>query len=297
MESEVETIKIVNQNKHRKEGTPAFNDSLSSPEHSNNSAENPNEQDPKVLFQDTSEKHCEDEQEFNISFTNQNYNPISQRNVVKMDDSNSKHQSKKSNPVVLSKSEQPPLVTQQIGKSNRLIHLSENYNNDNGNFRVTAMDHKVGDGVHKFETTRKKVQDRFGSPVPVKSIKNKMKIMIDNPIANPKHDKQDNSAISFPDLVEEPQKNSQKDYLKEAQKHRKKKKNRVYDTNFKIFELQHNMLQFNGCQNIMFQENGKVIDSDLLREELRAFKINDNRHKKGKLVKPTNPVDMINVQY
>jgi hypothetical protein len=49
---------------------------------------------------------------------------------------------------------------------------------------------------------------------------------------------------------------------------------------------------------MLFNQNGQIIDSSSLREELKALKMGDSQNKKqGKLVKPRNPLDMMSVNY
>lgn len=68
--------------------------------------------------------------------------------------------------------------------------------------------------------------------------------------------------------------------------------------NVKILDLQHNMVQFNNFPQMLFEDNGRLIDSNSLKAELKALKIRDpNTKPNGRLVKPKTPLDMMSVEY
>ena len=92
------------------------------------------------------------------------------------------------------------------------------------------------------------------------------------------------------DIIEDPR-------LQNQIKSKKKKKNKTERNiipDFKIMDLQHNMMQFSNAPQMLLSQNGQFIDSLSLREELRALKLNGNKSK-GRLVKPTNPLDLPSV--
>lgn len=86
--------------------------------------------------------------------------------------------------------------------------------------------------------------------------------------------------------------------LKTALNSKRTKLNRTLAPNIKILELQHNMMQLGNQRHMLFEENGKIIDSMSLKEELKAFKISEGNLKcNGKLIKPKSPLDIINIDY
>lgn len=253
IDKEPETIKIINESRKRQDGTPSFN------------KRQENTESTIGLM-----RQYENGSEFNISFTNENYNPTPSHDPCFLPSSEA---------II---STQPPSLSSQTSlPTSKLIHLSENHNNDNTNYRVSVVTKK---------SARQEVKQRFGSPVPVKGAMNKMKVMVENKIPNFGGD-----GLAFPEI---PEKESSRQPHGKTSEHKRSKKKKILAPNVKILELQHNMIQLSHQPYYLFEENGKIIDSNSLREELRAFKISDDRHKKqGKLVKATNPIDMINVKY
>lgn len=289
-------IKINNEHWDRNDGTPSFNKVIS--KKNNKLSKNAN----KALEQ--MNLKFPEEDEFNISFTNENYNPMcsqSNRNCENENiHANVDHPNE--DEIVINTRRQPNIQAQFM-KENKLVHLSETYSNDNTNFRVAVAGEKGGYFKTSQDPSRKIIRQQYGSPVPSKSVKNRNAPGMSNQGQSQVFGaKQDSNKMSFPELPLEtntfPADKNIDPELEDELKPKKKRTQRVLAPNVKILDLQHNMLQFNNFPQMLFEENGRIIDSTSLREELRALKgTSDPGKKQGKLVKPKNPLDMISVEY
>mmetsp|Transcript_5377 Transcript_5377/g.4565 ORF Transcript_5377/g.4565 Transcript_5377/m.4565 type:complete len:362 (+) Transcript_5377:312-1397(+) len=271
-----ETKKISMQNKSwgRKDGTPSFNKIA---DKAKVKLINLREEDEKNNDKDYND-------EFNISFTNENYNPMTQMNKKRSSNERSK----------LNK-EDIIINTQdnfgQNSKPSKLIHLSEVYNSKRTGKSVRVLQNKKDkkELEEKFQTP---AHMKYGSPIPGQRNKfDKLKTSeVKPPIAV-----LEPSSGAFPDLLngnnidEDKEENS--GLMSLINNKKKRKPNRDIIPDFKIFDLQHNLMNLNCSSQIFFSPNGEIMDSTSLREELRASKEN-NKDKRGKLTKPKNPFDL-----
>lgn len=107
-------------------------------------------------------------------------------------------------------------------------------------------------------------------------------------------------SMSFPELPidNEPPKENENLRLQDELKFKKKNKtNRALAPNVKILDLQHNMMNIGSFPQMLFEDNGRIIDSITLREELKGINKSTKIKKQGRVIKPKNPMDMISVEY
>lgn len=281
-------IKIKNENWDRKDGTPSFNKIKF--KNIEVKAKNTNKANDMV-----NQESLADNDEFNISFTNENYNPMSTNRVE--DKLGSERRKLNNNDTTVNTRESQD--SSHYKMPNKLIHISETYANDNKNFRVAVADDKVNMFKINKESSRKVVRQKFGSPAPVKGVKKGESKTMETNESIPVFNHEVSNSI-FPDLptsnINEYSNND--DLRLENNLKPKKRKRKVMASDVKIMDLQHNMMQFSNGPQMLFCQNGQIIDSTTLREELRALKLKDIENKKqGKLVKPKNPIDMMSVNY
>ena len=237
------------------------------------------------------QKNSDEKDEFNISFTNENYNPMEQiRNKYK----NSLERTKLNKEDIIINTREQMQVPNQYSKPNKLIHLSENYNNDK-NYKV--VDGKSKHFRSKKEVTRKEVRQKFGSPIPEK--KNKKTASDLSEVKAPIPIFGGSLESGFPDLPVntdslEDDKEINSNWDLKFQEKTKKNSKRGMVPDVKILDLQHNLLQMNSWSNVLFNQNGEVIDSGSLRKELKALYSTESKSK-GKLVKPKSPLDLASV--
>lgn len=112
-------VKTFNENWTRKEGTPSFN-----------KLTNKKLEKATMRVQKPVEKSSE-EDEFNISFTNENYNPMvsqSNRNLASNEEVLFRA-NKNKDEIIINTREQPQLQSHNKGPT-KIVHLTEAYNND-----------------------------------------------------------------------------------------------------------------------------------------------------------------------
>ena len=273
-------IKIVGDIAERADGTPSFTKIMKNKRGTKLS------KDAKHTIEIMQQEYNDGNAEFKINFTNENYHggesynaPIKNNEISKKPINNEK--------VIYFDPDDPRNFNQATDTKNKLLHLSETYFN-----------------THQ-ESNRKVVCQKYGSPIPAKGSKQKVSIK-NQPIVALGEINEPN-ILSFPELSNENiQVNISKDHDRKDEienefkfkKQSKKKSNRILAPNVKILELQHNMMQLGNHNHMLFEENGKIIDSMSLKEELKSFKICEGNLKwNGKLIKPKSPLDIVNVDY
>jgi serine/threonine protein kinase len=233
-------IKIKNENWDRKDGTPSFNKIKFKNIEPQPTNTNSNTNKNKVIGKVGHEVQ-KDNDEFNISFTNDNYNPINSNRVE--DKLSSERVKFNSNDIMFNTNEYQEEEHSKM--PNKLIHISENYNNDNKNFRVAVVDDKVNVFKVNKDATRKIIRQKFGSPAPVKGSKNRGSKIIEATASMPVFSHEITTSV-FPDLpASNVNEHSVNDDMKLENNLKKKKRRRqkVMAPDVKIMDLQHNMMQ------------------------------------------------------
>lgn len=135
---------------NRKDGTPSFNKIVEK-----NRKLIPQKSEEMLEF--LNQKNVVEKEEFNVSFTNENYNPMAQLKP-QMDSMEKSKLSK--NDIIINTKEQTQMKNQG---PNKLIHLTETYNDSN----KRTVNNKASYFKSK-ESNRRVVRQKFGSPIPTK---------------------------------------------------------------------------------------------------------------------------------